>query len=741
MNTRFGYILSCILSVLAFCVGPYASSQPAVPIGQWRSHVSYNSVTGIAVGNQKVYAACGTGIMVLDLSDQSLSVLTGLNGLSGDLISYLAYAPASGELFIGYNEGTLDVISGRGITHFNWVRETTGDATIRHIAFANLLAYVSTPYGLVVFDVARHDVRETWRDLGVNGTPLAIFQSAVLGDSIYLATEAGVLAGRLADNLLDYHNWKRHDTGALAGSVTAVAAFNDRIYAAVDGAGVFYQDGGTWTSQAYPGGTAIASMTSSTDHLVICERDHTWLLSRDEVITEATTPHGTDFQFALEGDGTVWIGDSSNGLLSAGTGTPGVYLANGPAFRVSTKLVAVADGVYALGGGYTTNFQSLGNPGRISYYSGGTWTTEAAIVPDVTDMVRALGTSFVASFGHGVQAGPIEAPTTIYDENNSTLVNTDPPGDHVNITALASDAENVWVANFGAPQPLHRFDGTSWESYAFATPASRFPLSLKIDYTGAVWAALSPSQGGGILVFNTAGNTVYLTDAPGSGGLPHDHVNCLAPDRNASMWVGTDNGVAYFVDPAAVFNPGTNAVRPIFEGRFLLTGQKVTALAIDGGNRKWVGTEQGVWLFGPEGDELIHHFNRENSPMPSNMVLDIAIDNATGEVFVATEAGLVSYRSDATEGQTGFDAVKIFPNPVTFEFNGLVGISGLATDAVVKITDAGGRLVWQTYAAGGTATWNVRNYNGQRVKSGVYLVFSASADGSEHFVGRIAVVE
>ena len=122
-------------------------------------------------------------------------------------------------------------------------------------------------------------------------------------------------------------------------------------------------------------------------------------------------------------------------------------------------------------------------------------------------------------------------------------------------------------------------------------------------------------------------------------------------------------------------------------------------------------------------------------------MLDIAIDDQTGDVFVATASGLVSYRSSATAGQPGFDAVKIFPNPVTFEFNGLVGISGLATDAVVKITDAGGRLVWQTYAAGGTATWNVRNYNGQRVKSGIYLVFSASTDGSEHFVGRIAVVE
>lgn len=732
MNRCFGYIISSLI----LCVGPYCLSQPSVPIGHWRTHVSYNSVTSITVGNQKVYAACNTGIMALDLSDRSLSVLTGLNGLTGDIISTIAYDPTSGELFIGYANGTLDVVSGTGITHYNWVRETTGDVAIRHIGFANGNAYIATPYGLVVFDVQRHEVRETWRDLGVNGTSLALFHSTVLGDSIYVATQTGVLAGRLTDNLLDYHNWKRHNQGALSGPVLAVSAFNDRIYAAVNGTGVLYQDNGVWLAQDYPGTRQIVSLTSSAEYLVICERDKVWLLSHDATISEATTPHGTGFQFALEANGTVWIGDSSNGLLSAGSGSAATYVANGPAFAVTRRLVRIDGKIYALGGGFNSTYQALGNPGLVSSYSNGMWSTESVSVPDVTDMVLAGGSTFIASFGGGVQAG-----TTIYDETNSTLVNTSPPGDHVNVTALASDSENVWVANFGAPESLHRFDGTSWQSYAFATPASQFPLSLDLDYTGAVWAALSPSHGGGILVFNSAGNSIYLTDTEGRGGLPHDNVNCIVQDRDGRMWVGTDNGVAYFFDPASVFNPGTNAVRPIFENRFLLTGQKVTALAVDGGNRKWVGTEQGIWLFGTEGEDLVHHFSRDNSPMPSNRVLDIAIDDVTGEVFIATEAGLVSYRSDATEGRSGFEAVKIFPNPVTFEFNGLVGISGLSTDAVVKITDAGGRLVWQTYASGGTATWNVRNYNGQRVKSGIYLVFSASADGSEHFVGRIAVVE
>src|SRR5690606_6088481 len=192
---------------------------------------------------------------------------------------------------------------------------------------------------------------------------------------------------------------------------------------------------------------------------------------------------------------------------------------------------------------------------------------------------------------------------------------------------------------------------------------------LAVDYAGSVWAVLNPSAGGGILVFNREDNSsAYLTDVAGSGGLPNRNVRCLSADRNGSMWVGTDNGVAYFANPAAVFGTDVNAVRPIFENRFLLNGEKVTSIAVDGGNRKWVGTERGVWLFGPDGDEMIYNFTSENSPLPSGNIRSIAINGQSGEVFLATDRGTVSFRSDATVSEGNFSSVKIFPNPVTSEF-------------------------------------------------------------------------
>jgi ligand-binding sensor domain-containing protein len=200
-------------------------------------------------------------------------------------------------------------------------------------------------------------------------------------------------------------------------------------------------------------------------------------------------------------------------------------------------------------------------------------------------------------------------------------------------------------------------------------------------------------------------------------------------------------GIAYFIDTYNIFTSVSDAVKPIIDNRYLLRNEKVNVIKVDAANRKWVGTDNGVWLFSPSGETQLQNFTIDNSPLLSNVIRDIEINSLTGEVFFATDKGIISYRADATASESTFKDVKIFPNPVTSNFTGTVGISGLATDAIVKITDINGRLLWETQAAGGTATWNVRDYHGNRAGTGVYVVFAASQDGVESAVGKIAVVE
>jgi hypothetical protein len=164
-------------------------------------------------------------------------------------------------------------------------------------------------------------------------------------------------------------------------------------------------------------------------------------------------------------------------------------------------------------------------------------------------------------------------------------------------------------------------------------------------------------------------------------------------------------------------------------------------MVVDGSNRKWIGTEKGgVFLISADGSQQIQNFNIDNSPLLSNTIFSIAINSESGEVFIATDEGLVSYRGDATDGTDVYGKVYAFPNPVRPNYTGPIAIKGLLRDADVKITDIAGRIVYQTKANGGTAVWNGNDFNGERARTGVYLVFSTNSDGTQTNVTKIMLV-
>jgi hypothetical protein len=266
--------------------------------------------------------------------------------------------------------------------------------------------------------------------------------------------------------------------------------------------------------------------------------------------------------------------------------------------------------------------------------------------------------------------------------------------------------------------------------------------SIVLDLDGNRW--IRQGSFGGILVISPKNQRQFVYNSVGSGNLPSNNVNSLAIDHDGQMWVGTDKGVVVFDNPSAVFS-GKNfdAYTPVFERRRLLGNEVVTSIAIDGGNRKWMGTRNGIFLFSPDGTELVSNFNEKNSPLPSSEISYITAEPNTGEVYIRTPKGMVSYRGTATEGTLKQDgnAVKVFPNPVRPDFEGQIGIEGLVENAFVKITDIAGNLVFETRANGGTAVWNGNTLSGGRVETGVYLIFSANKKGEETLVSRFAVVK
>ena len=726
--------------------GVPAIAQSEIALGTWRVHLSYNSINAVAMSDDKVYGASDNSVIVLEKSDRSVSSYTKLNGLSGAGITAISVDPQTKILLIAYSDGNLDLVAGNEVSNFDRLKNSsiiTGSKRINSITVTSGIAYLATDYGVVVFDVTRREVKETWRDLDVGGGMLRIYQSTFLGDSIFLATDRGVMAGNMHDNLLDFSNWKRFNTGIFNTAIHPIVTFQNRIYTAVNSSGIYYRENGSWTQASFLSGKTVTALNASGTDLLAIENSNLWKIDAASGIQPVADPIIVQPITTLEDtSGKLWIGDAKNGLVSNTTGVFSNYLPNGPLNVTSQHLVYHEQSVYDLPGGHSTSFTALGNANGFDVFSSGMWENQTSSMHDITDAAFADGITYLSSFGYGVEIRS-EQGIQVFNNTNSPLVNTNSPAKAVNITALETTTEGLWVANYGAVTPLHllKKDNT-WQSFSFPITSARYITDFVMDSNGFAWLVLNPAQGGGLFVFDkTSQKTIYLTDQPGSGGLPSIAVRSIATDRDGYVWIGTDAGVAYVADTYYVFSNTEDVIKPIFENRYLLRSEKITAIAVDGGNRKWMGTERGVWLFNPTGEKLIYNFTADNSPLLSNVIRDIVINDQTGEVFFATDKGIVSFRSDATTSSSSFQSVKIFPNPVTSVFTGLVGINGLATDAIVKITDVSGKLIWQTQANGGTATWNVRDYNGNRAQTGVYLVFAATQDGSESIVGKIAVVD
>lgn len=736
-NLFFGCLLLSFFSTQA---------QSEIPLGAWRFHISYTHINSVTLSENYVFGAARNGIVVVDRGDNSIKTITKVNGLRGAGITFISHDNTNEQLLIAYSDGVIDVMKKDIISSIDPTQNSTvtGSKRINHIAIRENLAYLAADYGVIVFDLTRGDVKETWRDIGEAGQPVKVFQGTFKDDSIFLATDKGILAGDLTKNLLDFNFWKRYDETEFKDGVQHIESFNGIVLAAVDKVGLFRYEAGRWTKENFLMNGLSYSLNASSTFLYISSDASLWKLSPNNVLEQISDAEIIQPKMVVEDKaGKLWIADGAKGLLSNLSGAFNLYVPNGPSNEVPTRLRYNNKVVYALGGGYSASFTPNKNFGYVDQFIQGAWSTQNSFLRDLTDISFNNDQSYVTSFGHGVEERNAETSLRVFDNTNSPLININPSEQSVYITAIAKTEAGLWIANYGASQPLHFLSNqNNWQSFSFANVASRYPVDLMADNYNNLWSILNPEQGGGILVFNKEKNTTnYLSNVSGSGGLPANSVYSIALDRDGIVWVGTSEGIAYFPDPSSVFGNGVNAVRPIIEGRFLLRDEKITSIAVDGGNRKWLGTERGVWLFSPTGEKLIHNFTAENSLLLSNRILDIAINDESGEVFFATDQGLVSFRADATESDFEFHNVKIFPNPVTPDFSGTVGISGLVTDAVVKITDINGKLVWEGNAQGGTASWNIRNYSGQRAATGVYLVFSTSIDGVESIVGKIAVVE
>ncbi len=746
MNATFWIRFLWTLSVGLIGLPPLLQAQNSVPIGTWRTHFSYHQVNHLAVTPDQVYAAAANGLFSVSRTDGSVRILSKNDGFSDVGVVALAYEPASGALLLAYRSGRIDLLIDGEIRTFDLLERATEQQpeVIHDIHWQGGTAFVSTSQGVRVLTLTERglQIAASYTRLSATGDPLTIYNATTSGDSIFLATDEGIIANALAvtTNRQDFRTWRRPPPppGVRESEVRHVAYHNGTLYAAYDRVGLFRWRSGQWqpteltTTRPFRALRAIAnSLVAATDEQVV-------ILDSSSVVSNVPGLASQDAE--VDEQGTLWIADRQQGLLRFSDGAFASFLPSGPASDNLPVVRWVHDRLLAL---------DASPDGRFSAFGQGQWTIYTPPPPGAQIRDAAYDPSthayYLASFGEGL----------LRWDGQQEFLAVPPPDDQAGqekFTALTYREGQLWVGQFGNTASLLSFSPIEsvWQTVANLALQAVYPRRLSADFNGSLWmttgnandsdASGTDMPGTDVLVFNPSTDEVQSVAASTSAAdLPGRLITDLVVDRNGLVWIGGDQGVAYFPNPGRVFSD-VLLVRPVFERQFLLRDEHVTCLAVDGGNRKWVGTRNGLWLFSETGEELVQRFTQENSPLISDVVLDVAINPLDGEVFVATDRGLVSYRGGATEGNIAHQSVEVFPNPVRSSFGGTVGIRGLAQDAIVKITTVSGALVRELRAQGGTATWDGRNQGGQAVGTGVYLLFSATADGEETYVGKLAVI-
>ena len=771
-------IRNLFLIILTFiCVRSFSQQ---IGIGEWRDELPYYMVISVTEGENKIYAATPYALFYFDKGDNSVQRITKINGLSDIGISTINYSKEYHTLVIAYENANIDIIKNNSIINISDIKRASilGNKTINNIYFIGKYAYLSCGFGIVVLDIEKEEIHDTYY-IGLNGSQVNVL-SLVKNDqdTLFAATEKGIyLADANNPNLANFESWekdKKIDTNGIYNTIAFLSGeviVNKHKNTASEDT-LFRYKNGQWNRWVYEGATAINKIQSTNNYLCVTYSYFVRLFGPDFNFLVQIYNYFPGNPYPLDAivdqDQIAWIGDNYSGLVGNDlvNQTFTKVELSGPLTAKAFSMSIAGNNLYVSPGGRDNSYVPLYNSGQIYHFDDSFWQNSSGsdlgyihdvvtIAIDPSDNKRI----YAGSWGSGLielYDGILQAK---YGVSNSTL-------DHhsasdtsdIRVGGTAFDLEgNLWVVNSHNNNCLSRKSGNNWTGYNISLANESDLGQLMIDRYGQKWmlmrySNLNPNS---ILIFTDSGTpdnpsddkAKLLNSSAGSGGLAGSNVNALAEDKNGQVWVGTEKGICVFYSPENIFVPGQNfdaqqiLVQQGSYTQYLLENEMVTAIAVDGANQKWIGTDRGgVFLFSPDGTKQIYHFTIDNSPLFSNRITALAINPKTGEVYIGTDKGIISFKSTATEGGETFSDVYAYPNPVKEGYTGYIAVKGLVENAEVKITDISGRLIYSTVALGGQAIWDGKSFDGRRAQTGVYLVFASNEEGSEKIVTKILII-
>lgn len=734
----------------------------------WKGYFSYNNVTDITEGNSIILASSENAVFRRNVVNNQISKLSTVDGLSGQNITQIYFSKTFNKTIIGYETGLLIVVNENDGSFLNVVDILNKASVpqdkkkINHFMEFGGKLYISTGYGISVLDLASSEFGDTFY-IGPGGSNIKINQTTVFNNEIYAVAEGyGILKANINSNsLIDYNQWIMFANG----SWLFVESSQNKLIAQDNTSALYsYVSGGALNLVNSAGAFAVDAKYASGNFIITLPNLITIYDNQFNSVNSInqTALGVSSFTCATKISNKIYIGTQNDGVRVVDLNNVNFsenITPSGPIKNRVFRLKSFSKGFWAVYGDYSAGY----NPYPLDSYGVSKFNIDtdwkhlsfqnifnAKSIGGITINPKNENEVFLSSYYSGLIQIVNDVPVKIYNTSNSSF--TTIPGqvpDDIRVAQPDFDKNgNLWMVTSLVGNPLHQLKTNGqWNSYNFScmqSPSINSYGGLVVDKNGTKWVATNFS---GLVAYNESKNKcLSVKEGDGNGTFPALDVKCLAIDNKDKLWIGTVAGlrVLQSVDQFLTQNQLNPTSIIILEGNTaeeLLFNQIITDIVVDGANNKWVATAgAGVFHFSSDGQKTLHRFSTKNSPLPNDTVIDLDINQTTGEVFFVTEGGVVSYDGTATKGRENFENLVIYPNPVRPGFGGNVVITGLMDKSNVKITDIEGNLVYEAISEGGTVEWDTSVFGKNKVASGVYLVLLTAEDGSESQVGKVMVV-
>lgn len=753
-------------------------------IGDWVSHFSYENPTQVVKGKEKIYVVANNKLFSYNSIDKHIETYSRITGLSDHEIKMLAYNISEECLLVCYHNGNFDLLFSNGkIVNIPNLYQVTAniDKTINGVFSYKEYFYVSTNFGFITLNAEKHEVKET---VNFNQPFFSIYRDA---STLYAVNPTGVIQCAITENIQDKSKWRVFPVSQKYGytdytfsdsEIRKIYGYADRIHFLIPGKAIYYLSDNDQLERVLQGRGIQDVVVRGANRSIAYRHNDFFVANSLDNYKRTTVKNLTSIDFAGNNRFFIITKDHAPALIQpASSATENSYetLASnikpeGPLTNYPFFMTFEQGKLLVTGGGYY--WDRFNNPACLSAYTPdkGWYNYDLAQIKQINNHAYDFCSAvidpsdsehiFVTSWGEGVYEFRDGKCVKLYNKSNSTLEDIGSGFNYHRIEGLAYDKDgNLWTTNTKVKNSIKilKKDGKWSKIYYPEIKVTENIKTIFIDRYNHKWC-ISGHHKTYIFVFDEKGTIENIADDKvkmisnlinqKEAVLPIRYFNCIVEDKTGNIWLGTDNGPLMIYNAADIFsknvvlnqiviprNDGTNYID------YLLEKVPVSSIKVDGANRKWIATSgSGIYLVSSDGTKTIQHFTTENSPMPSNTVLSVAIDETTGIVYIGTDKGIVAYKSDALKPNETFDNVTVYPNPVRPDYSGNIVIAGLKENTVVKITDINANLLKQGQSLGGQFLWDGRNTQGVKVQTGVYLVFGSTEEGEEGMITKIMII-